>query len=150
GGAGAIGIVGDPGAIALSLANHRGTTTDGAIAFLNDANAEFSGERDGLPRQLRQKLLNWSQHVASWLEQRDIRTHLVRYEDLAADTADVFRDALSFAGVSATDEAIQRAVKCSNLLRLQQQGRESEVYRGPAPVSRQHLLSSRPARRMAR
>jgi hypothetical protein len=133
GAAGAIVIVRDPRDIALSLANHRGTTVDDAITFLNDAKAQFSGELDGLPRQLRQRLLGWSQHVASWLEQRDIPTHLIRYEDLAADTAGVFRGALAFAGVSAADEAIERAVRFSQFAVLQQQERESGFYEAPRP-----------------
>jgi hypothetical protein len=131
--AGAIVIVRDPRDIAPSLANHRGTTVDDAITFLNDTNAAFSGELDGLPRQLRQKLLGWSQHVASWLEQRDIPIHLVRYEDLAVDTAGVFRGALSFAGVPAADEAIERAVRFSQFAVLQQQEREAGFYEAPRP-----------------
>jgi hypothetical protein len=133
GAAGAIVIVRDPRDIALSLANHRGTTVDDAITFLNDTNAEFSGELDGLPRQLRQKLLGWSQHVASWLEQCDIPTHLIRYEDLAVDTAGVLHGALSFAGISVTDEAIERAVRFSQFAVLQQQERESGFYEAPRP-----------------
>jgi hypothetical protein len=133
GAARAIVIVRDPRDIALSLANHRGTAVEGAIAFLNDAKAEFSGECDGLPRQLRQRLLSWSQHVASWLEQRDIPTHLVRYEDLTADTARVFGDALSFAGVPATGDAIERAVRFSAFALLQQQEREAGFCEAPRP-----------------
>ena len=133
GAAAAIVIVRDPRDIALSLANHRGTTVDDAIAFLNDANAEFSGELDGSSRQLRQKLFSWSQHVASWLEQRDIPTHLVRYEDLVADTAGVFRGLLSFAGASAADDAIDCAVRFSQFALLQQQERESGFFEAPHP-----------------
>ena len=133
GAVGAIVIVRDPRDIALSLANHRGTTIDEAIGFLNDTNAEFSGELDGLPRQLRQKLLNWNQHVASWLEQRDIPIHLVRYEDLAADTVSVFRSALLFAGISATDKAVERAVSFSQFALLQQQEQESGFCEAPRP-----------------
>jgi hypothetical protein len=133
GAVGAIVIVRDPRDIALSLANHRGTTVDEAINFLNDTNAAFSAELDGLPRQLRQRLLSWNQHVASWLEQRDIPTHLVRYEDLAADTVGVFRNVLLFAGISAADKAIERAVGFSQFALLQQQERETGFYEAPRP-----------------
>jgi hypothetical protein len=133
GAAGAIVIVRDPRDIALSLANHRGTTVDEAITFLNDPNATFSGGLDRLPRQLRQKLLSWSQHVESWLEQRDIPIHLVRYEDLAADTVGVFRSALLFAGISVADKGIERAVSFSQFAVLQQQERESGFYEAPRP-----------------
>ena len=118
---GAIFIVRDPRDIAPSLAKHRGTTVDDAIAFMNDPQAAFGWQTGEQRAQLRQKLPTWSGHVSSWLNQRDVPIHLVRYEDLAADTAGRLKSALAFAGLAATDEAIARAVRFADFARLRQQ-----------------------------
>ena len=92
---GAIVIVRDPRDVAPSLASHRNTSIDDAIAFMNDRDAEFSANTTKQDSQLRQKLPGWSGHVASWLDQTDIPVHLVRYEDLQIDTAAMLRRALA-------------------------------------------------------
>ena len=84
---GAIVIVRDPRDVAPSLASHNGSDIDDAIAFMNDREAGFALKPNRQHNQLRQKLPGWSGHIASWLDQSDIPVHLVRYEDLQADTA---------------------------------------------------------------
>jgi hypothetical protein len=64
---------------------------------MNDDNAALCNKTDRLPRQLRQKLLGWSGHILSWLDQSDIPVHLVRYEDLRSNPVRVLRRALEFA-----------------------------------------------------
>jgi hypothetical protein len=58
----------------------------------------------GKAPRVQQKLRGWSEHVASWRNQKDIPVHLIRYEDLRKDTARMLRRALAFAGLPATDE----------------------------------------------
>ncbi len=121
---GAILIVRDPRDVAPSLANHAGGSIDDAIASLNDAGAAYC---DGPRRQhiqLRQRLLGWSGHAASWLDQRDIPVHLIRYEDMQADTVAVFTRALAFAGYPAPAERIARAAALADFSELERQERE--------------------------
>ena len=73
---------------------------DEAIACMADAEGAFCGKRGRQHRQLRQQLLGWSGHVASWLDQTDIPVLLVRYEDMQADAAGQLRRVLAFAGAS--------------------------------------------------
>ncbi|HXC54201.1 MAG TPA: sulfotransferase domain-containing protein [Rhizomicrobium sp.] len=122
---GAIVIVRDPRDVAPSLANHNRTSVDEAIAFLNDTDAALCRTADRLHVQLRQKVAGWSGHVASWLEQRDIPVHLVRYEDLQRDTAGVLIAAMAFAGVPVTPDDVARAVAQGDFQRLQAQEREA-------------------------
>lgn len=129
---GAIVIVRDPRDIAPSLANHRNTDIDEAIAFLNDRNADFSGTRDRQHRQLRQKLRGWSGHVASWLDQTDIPVCLVRYEDIKADAARTVIRALHFAGHPATEEEVARAISATDFERLRAQEREAGFREAPS------------------
>jgi len=130
---GAVVMVRDPRDIAPSLANHLAATIDQAVTFLNDPRAVFSGRRRRQDPQLRQKLLGWSGHIASWLEQRDIPVHLVRYEDMAADTAGVLRRALAFAELPATDEAIERAARLADFTQLRQQEQDKGFREAPHP-----------------
>jgi len=114
----AIVIVRDPRDVAPSLAHHSGGTIDAAIAVMADRGSSFCGKPDRQKNQFRQKLLDWSGHVASWLDQRDIPVLRVRYEDMLADTAATLRRILDFAGQPATEPAIAHAVACTRFSAL--------------------------------
>jgi aryl sulfotransferase len=128
---GAIVVVRDPRDVAPSLASHRNTSIDDAIAFMNDRDAKFSANTTKQDLQLRQKLPGWSGHVTSWLDQTDIPVHLVRYEDLQIDTVTMLRRALQFAGQAATDDEICRAVQFADFARLRQQEEEKGFREAP-------------------
>ena len=121
---GAIVIVRDPRDVAPSLAHHNHMDIDGAIAWMNRPDACYCASCCSQPRPLRQRLLDWSGHVASWLDQRDIPVHLVRYEDLSADPVRRFLAAMTFIGRAVTLEAMERAVRLSDFIQLQTQERE--------------------------
>jgi aryl sulfotransferase len=122
--AGAIVIVRDPRDIAGSLANHRHSSIDAAIDFMANRRAAFAGGKGAQAHQLRQRLLDWSRHVASWLDQADIPVHLVRYEDLQADPQATFVAAMTFAGREASPADAARAVDFARFDRLQAQERQ--------------------------
>ena len=128
---GAIVIVRDPRDVAPSLANHLRTTIDDAIAFMNDASAAFCAKTAVQPRQLRQNLLRWSGHIASWLDQSYIPVHLVRYEDLQANAPGILRRALAFAGRPATNEEIRRAVAFADFAELRRQEQQRGFCEAP-------------------
>ncbi|HXD45178.1 MAG TPA: sulfotransferase domain-containing protein [Pseudolabrys sp.] len=121
---GAIVLVRDPRDVAPSLANHNRSTIDEAIASMANPNAAYCFAQGREYPQVRQLLSTWSRHVASWLDQRDIPVHLIRYEDLLASPAEVFAAAMAFCGHEAPAEAIGRAVRFSHFDRLQSQERE--------------------------
>jgi hypothetical protein len=129
----AIVIVRDPRDVASSLANHNRIGIDEAIAFMADKNAAFCGKAGRQYNQLRQQLPGWSGHVASWLEQKDIAVHLLRYEDLQADTAGTLRAALAFAGRPASEDEIERAVTFADFAQLREQERDKGFREGPRP-----------------
>jgi hypothetical protein len=128
---GTIVIARDPRDVAPSLASHRNTSIDDAIAFMNDRDAQFSASTTKQNSQLRQKLPGWSAHVASWLDQTDIPVHLIRYEDLLIDTVAMLRRALQFAGQTATDDDIRRAVQFADFARLRLQEEENGFREAP-------------------
>jgi aryl sulfotransferase len=128
---GVILIVRDPRDVAPSLANHNRTGLDEAIAFMNDDEAAYCAKPGRQYGQFRQKLLGWSGHAASWLEQTDLPVHLVRYEDLQADTPRAVRCALDFAGFRAEDEEIRRAAGHASFAELQRQEHEKGFCESP-------------------
>lgn len=130
---GAILIVRDPRDVAASLANHRRSSIDEAIAFMNDPAAGFCSQPGRLQSQLRQQLPGWSGYIASWLEQTDIPLYLIRYEDMQAHTEAVFRCALAFAGRQAEDEQIKRAIAFARFDELQRQEQEKGFREAPRP-----------------
>ena len=129
----AIVIVRDPRDVAPSLANHNGTGVDAAIAFMNDETAGFCAKTTRQHNQLRQQLPGWSGHVATWLDQPDIPVHLVRYEDMQADTVGALTRALAFAGRAASDEEIVQAARFADFAQLQAQERKAGFREAPRP-----------------
>jgi hypothetical protein len=108
---------------------------DAAIAFMADAASSFCGSVNSAANQLRQQLLGWSAWQASWLEQRDLPVHLMRYEDMKADPVASLAAALAFAGQSIDTVALARAVDLARFDRLQ--AREAQTGFREAPVGRQ-------------
>ncbi len=117
----AVYLVRDPRDVAISFSHHLHCPLDAAISRLNDPGDIFQG---GVA-QTRQRLNGWSRHVRSWLEQEDIPVHVVRYEDLLADTPAVFRDVLDFLGIAATPEEAAHAARLADFGELQRQERAS-------------------------
>ncbi|WP_034158825.1 sulfotransferase domain-containing protein [Sphingomonas sp. ERG5] len=132
---GAILIVRDPRDVAPSLANHNRTSIDEAIGFMADIDSSFCGHRDRQPNQLRQRLAGWSRFIDAWLTQTDIPVHLVRYEDMHADTSGVLRTALAFAGIDATPEETARAADFAAFGELKKQEEARGFREAPRPKS---------------
>ena len=133
GASGAIVIVRDPRDVAPSFANHSGSNIDEAIRFMNDPKSAFCAKPGRQHNQLRQQLPGWSGHVASWLDQTDIPIHLIRYEDMQADTAGTLARALAFAGRAASQEEIRRAVAFADFGQLKAQEAEKGFREAPRP-----------------
>lgn len=136
GAAGAILFVRDPRDVATSFANHMHCTIDVAIDRMGDRDFCFAAAVDRLDRQFRQRLLGWSGFAESWLDQRDIPIHMVRYEDMLADTAAVTLAALRFAGVETDPLRLERAIAFASIDELQRQEAESGFREAPHNVGR--------------
>jgi aryl sulfotransferase len=120
----AIYIVRDPRDVAVSFSHHSSVTLDTAVDKLASPDSALCGSMRRQPVQLRQKLLTWSSHVLSWIDQRDLAVHLVRYEDLKAATAHTFELAMKFAGQSVSKSGLLRAVRHADFSELQRQENE--------------------------
>ncbi len=127
----AILIVRDPRDIASSLAGHNGQSVDAAIDFMMRPDAAFCGRDDRQPNQLRQQLRGWSGFHASWIDQRVLPVHRVRYEDLQADVSDAFARALNFAEQPVSVEQVERAANFADFAQLQAQERSRGFREAP-------------------
>lgn len=120
---GAVYIVRDPRDVAVSLAHHNGWTLERTVDAMADPEGAMSAATDRVPEQVRQRTGSWSDHVRSWLDQRHVPVHVVRYEDLHRDPVAAFTEALRFAGYPADPADVAVAVDAARFDRLAEQER---------------------------
>jgi hypothetical protein len=130
--AGVIYIVRNPLDIAGSLAHHRGVRIGEAVEILCDEEARIADAADRLEAQLPQAVGSWSRHARSWIDESHLRVHVVRYEDMLADTPAALCGVLEFAGLSVDEARVAASVEAARFDRLQAQERaEGFVERSP-------------------
>jgi hypothetical protein len=134
GAAGALLFVRDPRDVAASFANHLRCSIDVAIDRMACDDFCFDSATDRIDRQFRQRLLGWSGFARTWLDQQDIPVHLVRYEDMLADTAATVRTALAFAGAEPDPARLGRAIDFASIAELQRQEHASGFREAPRQV----------------
>lgn len=138
--AGVIYIVRNPLDMAASCAHHWGVSVEKAVEHM--CNAEYASSRSmgGLSDQLRQRMLSWSGHVQSWLDESGLPVHIVRYEDLRRDPEETFGRVVSFLGFPRDETRVCRAVAFSDFSELQKQEKEKgfreRSVRAPGPFFR--------------
>lgn len=111
---GVIYLVREPRDVAVSFAHHAGVKIDAVIERMADPSAALSGDARRLREQVSQRLLTWSGHVRSWVDQDAIPKLVLRYEDMVADPLTAFGAAARFAGLSDDPDGVARAVShCS-------------------------------------
>ena len=154
--AGAIYFIRNPLDVVVSFANHSGISMDRSIQTINNQNHQFCGKMDRQDNQLRQKLLDWSGHVRSWIDDSGLPVHAVRYEDMLDSPVETFYGAIEFAGIEATPGEVEMALEKSrfnnlkdqekkNGFREKVQGCPAFFNRGEAGYWRQVLSSSQVA-----
>ena len=129
-------LVRNPLDVAVSYAFHAGEADIGRyVDKLCDSDASIGGAPDrngrvGDPRQTRQQLLSWSEHVTSWLDADDIDPLVVRYEDMLEDPARQLLRVLKHCDPKADIESarLQKAVDATRFEALQAQEAEAGFY----------------------
>jgi aryl sulfotransferase len=117
-------IIRNPLDVAVSFANHLNTSIDKTINTMNNPDYAFCDRRDRLANQLRQRLLTWSGHVKSWLDESGLPVWVMRYEDMSAQPEITFTKAVNFIGLPHTPAEIKAALELCNFSRLQKQEEE--------------------------
>lgn len=114
----AIYIIRNPLDVAVSYSYHCNCSIDKAISDLCDKNCCFYGEIGKLNWHLRQKLLTWSEHVESWVDNSEMSVHVIKYEDMKNNPFETFKNAAIFAGLCYDDDKIKKAIEFSDFKTL--------------------------------
>lgn len=112
----AIYVVRNPLDIVDSLADHSGRSIDQAIALLNDPKHALGGLRS---THVKQYLGTWSDHVRSWIDEKDFPVLVLRYEDLHADTFTECLKLIRFLTWPVDEDRLRRTVNRTSFSELQ-------------------------------
>jgi hypothetical protein len=110
--------------VAVSFSHHLNTTVDKTIGIMNKPDYAFCDRSDRLHNQLRQRLLTWSGHVKSWVDDSGLPVRVLRYEDMLARPEETFAGAVSFIGLNHTPQDIRTALEYTSFERLKKQEEE--------------------------
>ena len=132
---GAVYVVRNPLDVAVSFARFRNWRLARGVATLNRREAALASPPRGIHDVLPQPLLTWSGHVASWLDQRELPVHAVRYEDLLANPEAAFDAVLRFVGIEPQARCVARTVGHARFDRLRAQEERSGFHEKP-PTAR--------------
>jgi len=137
--AGAVYVVRNPLDVAISYAHHSGVTVDDAIARMAVTDAETAGS-DSAVYEVHG---SWSQHVWSWTRNPHRALHVVRYEDLLADTQSAFAAMARHLLLDSTRRRLIKAIEQSSFARLQAQEREKGFRERPASADQNFFREGR-------
>jgi len=132
---GVIYLIRNPLDVAVSFAHHSGVSTEEILSRLCREDYCFAGRPERLHDQLRQKLLSWSGHVRSWVDESGLRIHVTRYEDMVCDPVPAFTAIVRFAGLDYEPARLTKALDFSSFGRLQAKERETS-FRERSPHSK--------------
>ena len=157
---GALYFLRNPLDVCVSFAYHSACDVEPVIRAMANPAYALAGRSNGLPEQLRQRLLSWSQHVLSWVDGAPFPVLVVRYEDMHMQPLETFTQAAAFAGLPHDPQRIARALRQSTFSELQQQER-AHGFREKSPRAasffrqgtigswRTHLIPAQVARLIA-
>jgi hypothetical protein len=119
--AGVLYLIRNPLDVAVSFAHHNASTVERMVRKMADPDFAFVDKPHSLHNQLRQRLLTWSGHVTSWVDEPGLRVLVVRYEDMKADPIATFSGVIRFCGLDDDPARIAKAVDFSRFERVQAQ-----------------------------
>jgi hypothetical protein len=118
---GAFYFVRNPLDVAVSYAHHAHRDLDSVIGWMADDGHCFASGKKRLHEQLRQRLLSWSGHVASWVDQTEFPVHVLRYEDMSRCPEETFTAAAAFAGLPTERDRVAKALAFASFDELRRQ-----------------------------
>ena len=118
-------IVRHPYDVTVSLAHHNGMSLQQAVDAMCNSDYRLVKKKNSINAQVQQRLLNWSEHVSSWLDSPH-RVHLMRYEDMHRSAQTTFSKLADFLEISADSQQIKQAIAASSFKKLQ----EKELQQG--------------------
>ncbi len=117
--------------VAVSFSNHLSKSHEDIAKILADKSFAFSSNSNRFHLQFRQRLLSWSDHIHSWVDESGLPILVVRYEDMKDNTFETFKRAVNFLGLVASDEDIRKAIRFSDIKEMQKQESQSGFSEKP-------------------
>jgi hypothetical protein len=143
---GALYVIRNPLDVAVSYAHHGGRTVEEAVEALCKPEGSMFESPERLPVQLRQRLLSWSRHVRSWVDESGLRPTVLRYEDLLASPEAAFEQAVCVFDLELDQARLSRAIAFSQFESIreqeQQSGFKEKRLRADAPFFREGRAGS--------
>ncbi|MBN2480765.1 MAG: sulfotransferase domain-containing protein [Bacteroidales bacterium] len=125
----------NPFDVAVSFAHHLSASIDRTIQVMNNPEYAFCSKAYRLHNQLRQRLLTWSGHVKSWVDESGLPLLVLRYEDMLSDPIGTFSKAIEFIELEYNMQQVQEALEKCSFDRLQEQEREKGFHEKSAKAS---------------
>jgi hypothetical protein len=129
---GTIYIIRNPLDVVVSYAHHVNTSVAEMVSKMANPVLAIHNNPAHVKDQLRQRLLTWSDHVKSWIDQRHIPVHLVKYEDMLNSPINTFTAVIHFLNLSPDPTRIQKAIDFSGFDTLRKQEQEKGFKEKPA------------------
>ncbi len=114
-------IIRNPFDIAISFSRHLGKSIDETIQIMNNPSYTLASSTQKYQIQMPQTLGTWSQHLKSWIEQKQLDVHVIRYEDLLHDTEKTFAQILHCCQIPFTNSQLSDAIQFTSFENLKQQ-----------------------------
>ena len=70
-------------------------------------------------------LSTWSNHVNSWLGEKEFPVHVVKYEDMVEDAGKELTGVLEFLGTEVNAETVAKAVEATNISKISQEEKDN-------------------------
>lgn len=129
--AGAVYIVRDPRAVAVSWAHHASTDLDGAIDAMAHERRGVGEAHKGTTLPLTM-VSSWSAHLESWGQYGTlVPVLMVKYEDMRTDPVPTFTRIINYIGGESDPVRIKRAVRDTSFDRVQADERDHGFNEAP-------------------
>lgn len=134
---GALYFLRNPLDVAISYANHFQCSIDKTIDLMaKPEHCFYKNKHRSFNDQTEQRMLTWSQHVISWVDNPITNTHVMRYEDMKLEPQKTFTKAVSYLRLPTEHEKIAKALKSSDFKIVQQQEVEFKFRERPPTIER--------------
>ena len=137
-------LVRNPLDVVASFANHSSTTNDKSIKMMNDENGYLVRQKNGHNNmnQLPQLMYDWSGHVKSWIDQKEIPVTIMRYEDTKKDPVGNFHRVMTNIGIKVSKKKVKEAVELAKFERLREM-EDDKGFREKAPTVKNFFRSGK-------
>jgi len=114
-------IIRNPLDVAVSYSHHGGHPVKKVVETMCDHDSYVYEAPNRLPPQLPQRLLSWSEHVRSWVDNSGLSVEVIRYEDMQVDPENAFTRVIRTLNLPLDLQKLSKAVTYSRFESVREQ-----------------------------